>query len=120
MDAENFEYLVEELESNYPDFEILDIDNETMAKTIMNQHYFDSLNDKEIGNHTINDIKAVQLMRNIVIIARHGITTLRRIIASLNLEFCIVCTQRLNIMSHTLQGSLRLLIGHSRHTYKQG
>lgn len=63
------EYLVEELESNYPDFEILDIDNETMAKTIMNQHYFDSLDDKEKRNHTINDIKALQLMRNIVIIA---------------------------------------------------
>lgn len=67
--SNNLEYLVNNLDASYPEFDILDIDSEIMALSLINQHYLEELNDKEKRDFIINDIKAIDLMLNILKIA---------------------------------------------------
>lgn len=76
--TKQLEYLVEKLNSSYPEFKILDTDSETMTKTLVSQHFFETLSDKDKIEFIINDIKAIDLMINILSIA-NDLSTLTQI-----------------------------------------
>lgn len=66
---ERLERLRDELGASYPELEVLDIDSETMSKTIIDNHFYSELNDKEKIEFLINDIKSIDLMLNVIKIA---------------------------------------------------